>query len=291
MTPAAAAVTGWSRVTRDHLVERGHIARMAGAVGDPNPWWLDPAAGAALGLAGVVAPPTFVDTFNPFYAGAPYPFDPGLPYSFSASDEVFCHVPVVAGDVLDVRTELLEVREKPRRNGDGVITFATYEKSYTRQRDGVLVARWLWTGAYFGGKPSALTRQQPDDVDPAWPALPEVATELTTVRFVRWAGAIGDYEPVHYDADYARDSLGLDGVVGQGALSMALLARVVTDWVDHPARLRRLGVRYVANSRPGETVRARGWVVERTGDLLRLRLDLVDPEGYLVTTGTAYVAG
>jgi acyl dehydratase len=287
---SAEAPDGWSLETRDHLVERGHIARMAVALADPNPWWVDAEAARALGLPDLVAPPTFVDTYNPFYAGTPYPFDPGLPYSFSASDEIFCHEPVVADDVLSVRTELQGVRERPRRDGDGVITFATYEKSYVRQRDDVLVARWVWTGAYFGGKPSALSPRDPEPVDPSWTPLPTVTTPMTTVRFVRWAGAIGDYEPVHYDADYARGTLGLGGVVGQGALSMALLARVVTDWLDDPRRLRRLGVRYVANSRPGEVLEARGWVTGQEGDGLTLRLDLVDPRGHLVTTGTADVA-
>jgi acyl dehydratase len=263
---------------------------MAVAIGDPNPWWVDTGAARALGLADIVAPPTFVDTYNPFYAGTPYPFEPGLPYSFSASDEVSCREPVLVDDVLSVRTKLLGVRERPRRDGDGVIMFATYEKSYARQRDGVVVARWLWTGAYFGGKPAALSAREPEPVDPGWMALPTVTTPMTTTRFVRWAGAIGDYEPVHYDADYARGTLGLDSVVGQGALSMALVARVVTDWLDDPRQLTRLGVRYVANSLPGEILQARGWVTEQAGDVVRLRLDLVDPRGHLVTTGTADVA-
>jgi acyl dehydratase len=120
-----------------------------------------------------------------------------------------------------------------------------------------------------------------------------VTVEMTTERFVRWAAAIGDYERVHYDADYARAQLGLDSVVGQGALSMALLARVLTDAVD-PRRIRRLKVAYVANSLPGTTVEARGWLLGPSGGnhgQERVRLDLVDEAGRLVTAGDADIVG
>jgi acyl dehydratase len=259
---------------------------MAEAIGDPNPLWVDPTAAQAQGFRDVIAPPTFVDTYNPFYAGEPYPFNPRLPYSFSASDEVFPIEPISPGDVLSVDTRLLDVVQKPRRDGDGSIVFATYEKRYTREADQVLVARWVWTGAYFDGKASALEPRLPEPVDPAWSALTPVTVEMTTTRFVRWAAAIGDYEPVHYDADYARGALGLDGVVGQGALSMAILGRVVTDWVD-PREIRRFRVRYVANSLPGQTLFGRGWVQGVHDGLATVRLDLVDSEGRLVTSGDA----
>jgi acyl dehydratase len=259
---------------------------MAEAIGDPNPIWVDPTSARARGFRDVIAPPTFVDTYNPFYAGEPYPFDPRLPYSFSASDEIFPIEPISPGDVLSVDTELLDVVAKPRRDGDGSIVFATYEKRYTREADDVLVARWVWTGAYFDGKPSALEPRLPEPVDPAWSALAPVTVEMTTTRFVRWAAAIGDYEPVHFDADYARGTLGLDGVVGQGALSMAILGRVLTDWVD-PRRIRRFRVRYVANSLPDQTLVGRGWVRDETRGIATVRLDLVDGAGRLVTSGDA----
>lgn len=78
----------------------------------------------------------------------------------------------------------------------------------------------------------------------------EVGTELPslTVTFrrenlVRYAGASGDFNPIHW-SDRMAASLGLPGVIAHGMLTMASAARVVTDWLDDPAGLVEYGVRF-----------------------------------------------
>lgn len=62
--------------------------------------------------------------------------------------------------------------------------------------------------------------------------LPGVVVEpINRTTLALFAGASNDHNPVHIDLDVAR-SAGLDDVFGQGMLSMALLARVLTAWVD-----------------------------------------------------------
>ncbi|MGW7679629.1 MaoC/PaaZ C-terminal domain-containing protein [Kribbella sp. NPDC054772] len=78
----------------------------------------------------------------------------------------------------------------------------------------------------------------------------EVGTELPplTVTFrredlVRYAGASGDFNPIHW-SDRMAGALGLPGVIVHGMLTMATAVRVVTDWIDDPADLVEYGVRF-----------------------------------------------
>jgi acyl dehydratase len=78
----------------------------------------------------------------------------------------------------------------------------------------------------------------------------EVGTELPplTVTFrredlIRYAGAGGDFNPIHWN-DRMAAALGLPGVIAHGMLTMASAARVVTDWIDDPADLVEYGVRF-----------------------------------------------
>jgi acyl dehydratase len=80
--------------------------------------------------------------------------------------------------------------------------------------------------------------------------MTEVGTELPplTVTFkrddlVRYAGASGDFNPIHW-SDRMAAALGLPGVIAHGMLTMASAARVVTDWLDDPADLVEYGVRF-----------------------------------------------
>ena len=66
--------------------------------------------------------------------------------------------------------------------------------------------------------------------------LPAFRTRLTRESLVRYAGASGDFNPIHY-SDYQAERLGLPGVIAHGMLTMATALRAVTDWVKDPARV------------------------------------------------------
>lgn len=78
----------------------------------------------------------------------------------------------------------------------------------------------------------------------------EVGTELPAARFpvqrvdlVRYAGASGDFNVIHWNERVAR-SVGLPDVIAHGMLTMAAVGRVVTDWTGDPGAVVEYGVRF-----------------------------------------------
>ena len=78
---------------------------------------------------------------------------------------------------------------------------------------------------------------------------------ITPDRFltVRYAGASGDYNPIHIDEDFAKQ-VGLPGRILHGLWSMAQVARAQTEAAGGPDRLRRLSVQFRGMGRPEEEV-------------------------------------
>lgn len=73
--------------------------------------------------------------------------------------------------------------------------------------------------------------------------LPSLTVTLRREDLVRYAGASGDFNSIHW-SDRMAAALGLPGVIAHGMLTMASAARVVTDWLDDPADLVEYGVRF-----------------------------------------------
>ncbi|HML51109.1 MAG TPA: MaoC/PaaZ C-terminal domain-containing protein [Propionicimonas sp.] len=73
--------------------------------------------------------------------------------------------------------------------------------------------------------------------------LKSVEMPLTRVTLARYAGASGDFNPIHYN-DAAAAALGLPGVIAHGMLTMGCGLRVVTDWIGDPARVLTYAVRF-----------------------------------------------
>lgn len=73
--------------------------------------------------------------------------------------------------------------------------------------------------------------------------LPPLSLRVTRADLVRYAGASGDFNPIHW-SDRVADSVGLPGVIAHGMLTMALAGRLVTQWTGDPAAVRSYGVRF-----------------------------------------------
>jgi acyl dehydratase len=73
--------------------------------------------------------------------------------------------------------------------------------------------------------------------------LPALTVHLDRARLVRYAGASGDFNPIHWNARVAT-SVGLPDVIAHGMLTMALAGRIVTDWIGDPSRVLDFGVRF-----------------------------------------------
>ncbi len=68
---------------------------------------------------------------------------------------------------------------------------------------------------------------------------------VTRADLVRYAGASGDFNPIHY-SDRVATQMGLPGVIAHGMLTMALAARAVSDWAGGPDRVASLSVRFTS---------------------------------------------
>lgn len=73
--------------------------------------------------------------------------------------------------------------------------------------------------------------------------LPPLTVAFTRADLVRYAGASGDFNPIHWSDRKAAD-LGLGSVIAHGMLTMGRALRVVTDWAGDPARVVSYSVRF-----------------------------------------------
>lgn len=112
---------------------------------------------------------------------------------------------------------------------------------------------------------------------------------MTTEMFVRYSGASGDLNPMHYDRDFA-EKAGYPSVFSQGMHSAALLSTFAGDWLGAD-RLRRFHVRFRDIVWPGDILTCAGEVteVEPTPDGLRVvaSVSLTRQTGAPAILGTA----
>ena len=91
--------------------------------------------------------------------------------------------------------------------------------------------------------------------------------QVTRADLVRYAGASGDFNVIHWNERVAR-SVGLPDVIAHGMLTMALAGRFVTEWAGDPGAVTEYGVRFsspvvVPDDDQGATVEVTGIVTER----------------------------
>jgi acyl dehydratase len=107
--------------------------------------------------------------------------------------------------------------------------------------------------------------------------LPERTFRVTRADLVRYAGASGDFNPIHWNERVAT-AVGLPNVIAHGMFTMGLAARVVTAWAGDPAALVEYHVRFgrpvvVPDDETGAEVTVRG-TVGAVLDEGRVRVDL-----------------
>jgi acyl dehydratase len=117
-----------------------------------------------------------------------------------------------------------------------------------------------------------------------------VVRELTRTQIVQYAGASGDYNPLHTDEPFATQAAGYPSVFAHGMLTMGMTGKMLTDWVGD-GRLLDYGVRFVAQVWPGDTLTATATVrdlEQRDGQPVAV-LDVVttNQSDTAVLTGTA----
>ena len=114
--------------------------------------------------------------------------------------------------------------------------------------------------------------------------------DLTRTQIVMYAGASGDYNPLHSDEKFAREVAGYPGIFAHGMLSMGLTGRIVTDWFGIE-RLTKYGVRFVRQVWPGDTLTATAVVdairEEDGASFADVTITTVNQDGTVVVSGTA----
>ncbi|MFJ7968475.1 MaoC family dehydratase [Streptomyces sp. NPDC096324] len=112
--------------------------------------------------------------------------------------------------------------------------------------------------------------------------LPPQTFSVTRATLVQYAGASGDFNPIHWNEKFAVE-VGLPDVIAHGMFTMAEAIRVVTDWVGDPAAVVEYGVRFtkpvvVPNDDKGATIEVAGKVAAKLDDNT-VRVDLTATSG------------
>ncbi|MFI8087942.1 MaoC family dehydratase [Streptomyces sp. NPDC086080] len=107
--------------------------------------------------------------------------------------------------------------------------------------------------------------------------LPAQTFPVTRADLVRYAGASGDFNPIHWNEKFAKE-VGLPDVIAHGMFTMAEAIRVVTDWVGDPGAVVEYGVRFVRpvvvpNDDQGAVIEVSGKVAAKLDDHT-VRVDL-----------------
>jgi acyl dehydratase len=117
-----------------------------------------------------------------------------------------------------------------------------------------------------------------------------VIENVSRTHTTKYAGASGDFNPLHHDDEIARNLAGYPSVFAHGMLSMGLTGRMLTDWLG-PTALKKFGVRFTRQVWPGDTLTAKGEVTEireeAGGKVAVIKLVTVNQNGEPVVEGEA----
>ena len=122
--------------------------------------------------------------------------------------------------------------------------------------------------------------------------LPSRDFKITRDSLVRYAGASGDFNPIHYRDDFAQ-AVGLPGVLAHGMLTMGLAVQTVVDFVGDSGKILDYQVRFtkpvLVDAKTGAVVSVSAKVIEVDEDSKTARIDLTAVCAELTVLGKAQV--
>ena len=131
-----------------------------------------------------------------------------------------------------------------------------------------------------------------DDVKVGDELPPLVKGPIQQIQLTRYAGASGDFNPIHQDDEFAR-AAGMGGIFAHGMLSMGFVGQAVTDW-SGAGSVRKLDVRFAALVRLKDVVTCRGRVVAKSSkddvNLVELEVWAENQRAEKIVTGRATVS-
>lgn len=113
--------------------------------------------------------------------------------------------------------------------------------------------------------------------------------DLTRTQIVQYAGASGDYNPLHSDEPFVTKVAGYPTVFAHGMLTMGMTGRALAEWLGEDA-LRSFGVRFTKQVWPGDTLTGRFTVESVEGGVAHVAVSVVNAAGDEVLAGTATAA-
>ena len=108
--------------------------------------------------------------------------------------------------------------------------------------------------------------------------------DLKRTQIVMYAGASGDYNPVHTDEQFTTKVAGYPSVFAHGMLTMGMTGKMVTNYVGD-GRLTEYGVRFTSQVFPGDTLDATATVVGVTNGIVDLDITTVNQKRRRGTEG------
>ncbi|HVN70788.1 MAG TPA: MaoC/PaaZ C-terminal domain-containing protein [Desulfomonilia bacterium] len=112
---------------------------------------------------------------------------------------------------------------------------------------------------------------------------------LIKLQHVIYAGASGDFNPLHVDDDFAKAVGMKDGVIAHGMLIMGFVGQAITSWIPKKD-LKRFGVRFAGMTKPGNTITVTGKVTDKKTqgglNLITCEVTAVDETGDVKVTGS-----
>jgi acyl dehydratase len=117
-----------------------------------------------------------------------------------------------------------------------------------------------------------------------------IVENLGRTQIVQYAGASGDFNPIHHDETFATGVAGYPSVFAHGMLTMGLTGRLLTDWLGDGV-FSAYGVRFVSQVWPGDTLTAKGTVqsIEEKDGRAEVAIEVVtsNQKGQPVVKGSA----
>jgi acyl dehydratase len=131
-----------------------------------------------------------------------------------------------------------------------------------------------------------------EDIEPG-SEIPVLIKCPSKMQLVKFAGASGDFYPIHYDKDFAQAN-GLPGVIVHGWLTLSFLGQMLTDWMGEGGNLVKMSGSYRGMNLAGEEIfcygKATRKYVEEDRHLVRLEMWAENPKGERTASGSAVVA-
>ena len=122
--------------------------------------------------------------------------------------------------------------------------------------------------------------------------LPELRKRPDVPQLVKYAGGSGDFNPLHYDYNFPQAKQ-IGSIIVHGRFKYAALGELVSNWLGHRGRIRRIGCQYRGMDMPNQDIVCRGTVArkwEEGGEkLVELTIWTENPEGKKTTPGSAVV--